>query len=216
MTVSPSGTVTFRYDYRFNGRRETLAIGRYGPGGISPAMARELLLEARAKPFSRVYRLHWKSSARNDGWTPDLRRGDVSGIKRHIAMDTQGLPHAVTTTSITGCKGALQAMTRCKPHLAKVQSVLADSGHVGRPFAQGIQTILGEHVTVQTARRSELHTFKLMPQRWVVERSFAWLEKNRRLWKNAECKLDTSLQLIHLAFLHCCSKDRGNHRRRIR
>jgi hypothetical protein len=53
VTVSPSGTVTFRYDYRFNGRRETLAIGRYGPGGISPAMARELLLEARAKPFSR-------------------------------------------------------------------------------------------------------------------------------------------------------------------
>jgi len=107
-------------------------------------------------------------------------------------------------------------MTRCRPHLAKVQSVLADSGHVGRPFTQGVQTILGEHVTVQIARRSELHTFKLMPQRWVVELSFAWLEKSRRLWKNAECKLDTSLQLIHLAFLHCCSKDRGNHRRRIR
>lgn len=47
VTVSPTGTVTFRYDYRLHGRRETLTIGRYGQGGISPAMARELVLEAR-------------------------------------------------------------------------------------------------------------------------------------------------------------------------
>ncbi len=40
VTVSPGGTVTFRYDYRLNGRRETLTLGRYGPGGISLAMAR--------------------------------------------------------------------------------------------------------------------------------------------------------------------------------
>ena len=44
VTVSPANTVTFRYDYRLNGRRETLTIGRYGPGGISLATARELLL----------------------------------------------------------------------------------------------------------------------------------------------------------------------------
>jgi hypothetical protein len=47
VTVSPGGTVTFRYDYRLNGRRETLTLGRYGPGGISLAMPRELLLDAR-------------------------------------------------------------------------------------------------------------------------------------------------------------------------
>jgi len=40
-----------------------------------------------------------------------------------------------------------------------------------------------------------------IPKRWVVERSFAWLEKNRRLWKNCERLLNTSLQFIHLAFL---------------
>nr|UTQ11575.1 hypothetical protein [Chromobacterium vaccinii] len=39
-----------------------------------------------------------------------------------------------------------------------------------------------------------------MPQRWVVERSFAWLAKCRRLWKNCEGKLNTSLEFIHLAF----------------
>ena len=54
---------------------------------------------------------------------------------------------------------------------------------------------------MQIAKRSGLHTFKAMPQRWVVERSFAWLEKNRRLWKNCERLINTSLQFVHLAFL---------------
>ncbi len=47
VTVSKAGTITFRYDYRLNGRRETLTLGRYGPGGISLALARERLLDAR-------------------------------------------------------------------------------------------------------------------------------------------------------------------------
>lgn len=89
----------------------------------------------------------------------------VSGIKRHIAVDTQGLPHAiaVTTAQVTDRKGALQALQRCKPSLSRVQALLCDSGYVGRPFAQGVQDILGGHVAVQIAKRSELHTFKVMP-----------------------------------------------------
>lgn len=47
VVVSPKGTITFRYDYRINGRRETLTIGRYGFGGISLAEAREKLRHAR-------------------------------------------------------------------------------------------------------------------------------------------------------------------------
>lgn len=127
----------------------------------------------------------------------------VSGIKRHIAVDTQGLPHAIalTTAEVTDRKGALQALRRCKPALGKVQALLCDSGYTGQPFAQGVKDILGENVTVQIAKRSELHTFNVMPKRWVVERSFAWLEKNRRLWKNCERLLNTSLQFVHLAFL---------------
>lgn len=127
----------------------------------------------------------------------------VSGIKRHIAVDTQGLPHAiaVTTAEVTDRKGALQAFERRKPDLKRVQSLLCDSSYTGEPFAEGIRTILGKQVTVQIAKRSELHTFKVMPKRWIVERSFAWLEKNRRLWKNCERLLNTSLQFINLAFL---------------
>ena len=53
----------------------------------------------------------------------------ISGIKRHIGVDTQGFPHAVaaTTAEVTERKGALQALSRCKANLGKVQNVLADA-----------------------------------------------------------------------------------------
>ena len=79
--------------------------------------------------------------------------------------------------------------------------MLADGSYVGEPFAQAVKETLGETVTVQIVKRSELHKFAVIPKRWVVERSFAWLDKNRRLWKNCERHLNTSLQFIHLAFL---------------
>jgi len=45
--VMPTGAITFRYDYRLNGRRETLIIGRYGRAGVSLARAREKLIDAQ-------------------------------------------------------------------------------------------------------------------------------------------------------------------------
>ena len=49
---------------------------------------------------------------------------------------------AVTTAEVTDRKEALQALTRCKPGLSRVQSLLADSDYVGQPFAQGVQEVL--------------------------------------------------------------------------
>ena len=130
----------------------------------------------------------------------------VSGIKRHIAVDTQGLPHAiaVTTADVSDRKGALQALKTHQESLSAVINVLADGGYTGQPFAESVREILG--ASVEIAKRSELHTFAVMPQRWIVERSFAWLEKCRRLWKNCERKLNTSLQFVVLAFLQLLLK----------
>jgi len=97
------------------------------------------------------------------------------------------LPHAlaVSTADVTDWACALRALEQDKAHLGQVHSVLlCDGGYTGDPFAQGVKAILGEQVTVQIAKRNELHSFKVMPKRWIVERSFAWLDKNRRLWKN--------------------------------
>lgn len=125
----------------------------------------------------------------------------VSGIKRHIAVDTQGLPHAmyVTTANVTDREGALMMLANDPENLSGVGNVLVDGGYTGEKFAQDVKTILD--ASVEVAKRSELHTFAVIPKRWVVERSFAWLEKCRRLWKNCERKISTSLQFVALAFL---------------
>lgn len=64
---------------------------------------------------------------------------------------------------MTDRKGALQALDRCAADLQAVQTLLADSGYVGQPFAQAVEALLGAEV--QIAKRSELHTFAVMPQR---------------------------------------------------
>ena len=132
----------------------------------------------------------------------------VSGIKRHIAVDTQslprtgygGLPHAihVTTANVTDRAGALAMFDQRRDDLSLVQNVLVDGGYTGELFAAGVQSLLG--ASVEVVKRNEMHTFVVLPKRWVVERSFAWLEKCRRLWKNCERKLNTSLQMVVLAF----------------
>jgi len=125
----------------------------------------------------------------------------ISGIKRHIAVDTQGLPHGieVTTANVTDRDGAIQLAQREKETLSEVENVLVDGGYSGEPFAEKIHDIL--KATVEVAKRNELHTFKVLPKRWVVERSFGWLEKCRRMWKNCERHLSTSRQMVVLAFL---------------
>jgi len=125
----------------------------------------------------------------------------VSGIKRQIAVDTNGLPHAihVTTANVTDRNGALEAFQASADSLSEVISVLADSAYTGKPFAEAVENLIES--SVEIAKRSELHTFKVIPKRWVVERSFGWLDKCRRLWKNCERQLNTSLQMVVLAFM---------------
>lgn len=125
----------------------------------------------------------------------------VSGIKRHVTVDTQGLPHAieVTTADVTDRDGALWMLLLNVESLSAVVKLLVDGAYTGEPFARRVEMILGAEVEI--ARRSELHKFAVMPKRWVVERSFAWLDKCRRLWKNCERKLHTSQQMVVLAFV---------------
>jgi len=108
----------------------------------------------------------------------------VSGIKRHMAVDTNGLPHAVhiTTADVTDRDGAMVMMIEHKQNLKCVKNLLGDAGYCGEQFALGVKGIIGAKVEI--VKRKELHKFVVMPKRWVVERSFAWLDKCRRLWKN--------------------------------
>jgi transposase len=84
--------------------------------------------------------------------------------------------------------------------LSGVKKVLVDGGYRGEVFASQVKEKI-QGAEVEVVKKSELHSFKVIPKRWVVERSFGWLEKCRRLWKNCERKLETSLQMVVLAFL---------------
>jgi transposase len=105
----------------------------------------------------------------------------------------------VTTANVTDRTGAIELVTQWRDQLSDVRNVLVDGGYTGEKFANGIQGVIG--ATVEVVKRNELHTFGVLPKRWVVERSFGWLEKCHRLWKNCEGKLSTSLQMMVLAFV---------------
>lgn len=137
-------------------------------------------------------------TAENKGYDAGKK---VSGIKRHIAVDTQGLPHAIhiTTADVTDRAGAIMMFEAAKINLANVQNVLADGGYTGENFANSVNEIL--EANVEVVKRNELHKFVVLPKRWVVERSFSWIEKCRRLWKNCERLINSSLQMATLAFL---------------
>ena len=125
----------------------------------------------------------------------------VSGIKRHLAVDSRGLPHLlhVTTANVSDKAGARDMLLAAADRLDKVRAVLVDGGYDGKPFAEFVKEHL--RATVEVAKRSELHTFAVIPKRWVVERTISWMEKCRRLWKNCERKLESSLAMMRLAFI---------------
>lgn len=125
----------------------------------------------------------------------------VSGIKRHILVDTKGLPQAVhiTAANITGRAGALELIQNTTQNLARLEKILADGGYTGIPFQDSVKKLIGAEVEI--AKRNALHTFKVIPKRWVVERSLSWLEKCRRLWKNCERLVASSVGMMQVAFI---------------
>ena len=125
----------------------------------------------------------------------------VSGIKIHIVCDTLGLPHAihVTTADVTDRDGAIEMIALNKTSLSAVIKFMGDNGYSGEIFAQIIKQIHGAEVEI--VKRNERHKFVILPKRWIVERTFGWLEKSRRLWKNCERKLHSTLEMTVLALI---------------
>ena len=83
--------------------------------------------------------------------------------------------------------------------LSKCIKVMVDSGYTGENFANSVKGLIGAEVEV--IKRTELHKFAVLPKRWIVERTFGWLEDYRLLWKNCERKLHNTLQAVKMAFI---------------
>ena len=123
-------------------------------------------------------------------------------MKLHMAVDVLGFPYAacVTTANISDKEGAIKMFSN--PAICGISTVivvLGDGTYSGEDLAAKIKELTG--ATVEIVKRPELHKFVVIPKRWIVERSFAWLDKCRLLWKNCQRYLDTTLSVVRLAFL---------------
>ena len=125
----------------------------------------------------------------------------ISGVKLHIGVDILGLPNGIHVTKAnTGDRErALEMLALYAPKLTDIIKVLADGGYTGEPFANAVMAII--NAVVEVVKRNESHKFEVIPKRWIVERSFGWLEHCRRLWKNCERYLHTLHQMVTLAFI---------------
>ena len=105
----------------------------------------------------------------------------------------------VTTANVTDRAGSLSMIAYNTPNLSKCLKVLVDGGYTGENFSNSVTQLIGAQVEV--VKRNALHKFFVLPKRWIVERSFAWLEDYRLLWKNCERKIHNTLQATKFAFI---------------
>ena len=136
---------------------------------------------------------------------PETRGNDankrVKGRKRHVLTDTTGLllAVAVTAANVEDKAGALRALRRLGGGGKKLRRIWADGAY--RTTRGHLASWAERHRVALTAveRPGGQRGFAVLPRRWVVERTFAWLYQSRRLTKDYERLAETSEALIYVA-----------------
>jgi len=126
----------------------------------------------------------------------------VNGRKRHILVDTLGflLLVVVHSANIQDRDGAKLLLEKVKGRFPRLQLIWADGGYAGKLVGWVKQT-LGWVLDI-VKRDEKVKGFKVLPHRWIVERTLAWLGRFRRLSKDYERLAETSEALIYAAMVH--------------
>lgn len=127
----------------------------------------------------------------------------VTGRKRHEVVDTEGnlLTVRVHAADVPDGEGARLVLWRLGQRWPGLRLLWADSRYAGPELAAWVQAELG--AIVQIVRRPKDRTgFVLLPRRWVIERSFAWGGRARRLSKDYEARTKYSESHVYLASIH--------------
>ena len=122
----------------------------------------------------------------------------IKGVKRHILVDVLGLliGSIVHSAAIQDRAGAKLLLLRVKGHLPRVKRIWADGGYTGKL----IEWVKDETSwTLELVKRNDLHTFKVVPKRWIVERPFWWLTFWRIMNRHHERKYDSAENLMRIA-----------------
>ena len=130
----------------------------------------------------------------------------VSGRKRHIVVDTTGLllAIAVHAANIQDRDGAKLVLGKLLHRFPRLQVIWADGAYAGRLVAWAWAT--GGWVLSVVRRNPDSHRFEVLPRRWVVERTLAWLSRCRRLSKDYEELPETGEAWVHIAMVHLMLK----------
>ena len=124
----------------------------------------------------------------------------MKGRKLHALVDTEGLPLRVVVHSagIQDRDGAALVLDRIRQRFNWLELVWADGGY----NAHQVNSTLARNpgLRIQIVKRSDdMKGFVLLPRRWVVERTFSWFGRNRRLNKDYENLADTLAAFVSLA-----------------
>jgi transposase len=125
----------------------------------------------------------------------------VKGRKRHIAVDTQGnlLTVVAHSAGIQDRVGARAVLTRLFCRFDSIAKVFVDGGYTGT-LIEWSKQMFG--YSVEVVKRTEQHLFQVLPKRWIVERTFSWLNWSRRLSKDYELLHTTTETMIYAASAH--------------
>ncbi|MFF0428377.1 IS5 family transposase [Streptomyces sp. NPDC004520] len=129
----------------------------------------------------------------------------IAGRKRHIGVDTLGLLLAVlvTAANVSDNVGGIQVLSSIAADHPRVTKAWADTGYRTKVIDHGAR--LG--IDVEVTRRAPAHRgFKVIPRRWVVERTFGWLMHHRRLARDYETHPHRSEAMIRLAMIDLMSR----------
>jgi transposase len=141
--------------------------------------------------------------ARSRGYDAGKR---VNGRKRHIAVDTGGLLLAVVVTiaGIQDRDGAHRLLAALRAAFSTVSLIWADAGYAGR-LVRWAKSVLAFTVTI-VKRTDDLAGFQVLPRRWVVERTLAWISKHRRCVRDYETLPEHAEAMVHIAMIMTMSR----------
>jgi putative transposase len=131
----------------------------------------------------------------------------IKGRKRHIVTDTEGslLAVLVHPANIQDNHGAVPLLRLIGRMFPKLRHMFADRVYRGQKLLNALAD-LGEWTIEIVTRSQTLGTFKPEPRRWVVERTFAWLGRNRRLAKDFEASIASARTWIIIASVRLLSR----------
>lgn len=126
----------------------------------------------------------------------------VKGRKRHIVTDTQGhlLAVHVHAANIHDTVAGSTVFGRCLEQYPTVQGVCADAGY-RKTFVETVQAVYDK--TVEIVERLKEVKWAIIPKRWVVERTFSWMNGSRRLSKDYEISVSSAETQVKIS--HCCT-----------